>query len=310
MDKNSYIYVAGHKGLVGSALVRCLRSQGYANIITATREELDLTNQKDVLEFFVKKVPDYVFLAAAKVGGIRANMTMPAEFSYSNLQIQSNVIHSSYQVGVHKLMFLGSSCIYPKFAPQPITEDALLTGILEPSNKAYAISKIAGIVMCQSYNAQYGTDFISVMPTNLYGKNDTYDMDNGHVLPVLLRRFHEAKISGAPSVTVWGTGNPMREFMHSDDLADACIFLMNSDQKIDLINIGSGEEVSIKGLAHMIKDVVGYTGEIEFDSTKPDGTPRKLLDCSKLHGMGWSHKIGLGKGLPEIYKDFIYKVGR
>lgn len=310
MNQNSKIYIAGHRGLVGSAIVRILKKEGYTNIIGRTHEELDLADQSAVEEFFKKEKPEYVILAAAKVGGIHANNTYPADFIFSNLQIQNNIIDASYRHGVKKLMFLGSSCIYPKFAKQPMSEDELLNGKLEPTNEPYAVAKIAGIVMCQSYNRQYGTNFISVMPTNLYGLGDNYHPENSHVLPALIRRFHEAKKKNLPEVVVWGTGKPLREFLFSDDLARACLFLMNhydvSSDKTggEIVNIGSGIEVSIKELAETVKEVVGYKGKLVFDSTKPDGTPRKLMDVSKLHGMGWKHEIELKEGIEIAYKDF------
>jgi GDP-L-fucose synthase len=305
MNTDAKIFVAGHRGLVGSALVRRLHAGGYDNLVLRTRAELDLTDQRAVLSFFEVERPEYVFLAAAKVGGIHANATYPAEFAYVNLQIQNNVVHAAWHSGVDKLLFLGSSCIYPKFAPQPMREDALLTGPLEPTNKPYAIAKIAGIVMCQSYHAQYGSRFLSVMPTNLYGPNDNYHPENAHVLPALLRRFHEAKVAGAPAVTVWGAGTPKREFLYADDCADACIFLMNEYEESDIVNVGSGEEVSIAELAHSIKEAVGYRGAIEFDTSKPDGTPRKLLDCGKIHALGWHHATGLREGISAAYRDFL-----
>jgi GDP-L-fucose synthase len=305
MKKTAKIFVAGHNGLVGSALVRNLRKQGFENLILRSRVELDLTNQPAVERFFVKEKPQYVFLAAAKVGGIYANSTYPAEFIFSNMQVQMNIINESWRCGVKKLLFLGSSCIYPKYAPQPMREDSLLSGQLEPTNEAYAIAKIAGIIMCRSYNKQYQTDFISVMPTNLYGPNDNYHLMDSHVLPALIRRFHEAKAGNAPNVVIWGTGNPTREFLFSDDLADACIFLMEKHSGNDIVNIGSGIEVTIRDLAHLIKEAVGYTGKIEFDVTKPDGTPRKLLDCSRLHAMGWRHSIELKDGIKLAYEDFL-----
>jgi GDP-L-fucose synthase len=308
MNNDAKIYVAGHRGLVGAALIRRLEAQGYRNIVGRTHAELDLTRQADVEAFFEAEKPDYVFLAAAKVGGIHANSTYPAEFAYSNFQIQCNVVHSAYLNGVKKLCFLGSSCIYPKYALQPMREDFLLTGELEPTNKAYAIAKIGGIIMCQSYNAQYGTRFVSVMPTNLYGPGDNYHPQNSHVLPALIRRFHEAKVSKAPSVTIWGTGNPRREFLYSDDLADACIFLMDNYDGSEIVNIGSGAEVTIKELAGAVKEAVGYEGAIVFDPTKPDGTPRKLLDCSKIHAMGWTHRVELDKGIRVAYEDFVTRV--
>jgi GDP-L-fucose synthase len=305
MEKNSKIFVAGHRGLVGSALVRKLREQGFANLINRSRSELDLTDQLAVDRFFETEKPEYVFLAAAKVGGIHANSTYPAEFIFSNMQVQMNIINASWKFGVKKLLFLGSSCIYPKYAPQPMREEALLSGQLEPTNEAYAIAKIAGIIMCRSYNKQYKTDFISVMPTNLYGPNDNYHSLNSHVLPALIRRFHEAKVGNAPKVIIWGTGNPTREFLYSDDLADACIFLMERHSGNDIINIGSGKEVAIRDLAMTIKSAIGYNGDLEFDVTQPDGTPRKLLDCSKLHAMGWRHKIELDQGIKLAYHDFL-----
>ncbi|MBN2188305.1 MAG: GDP-L-fucose synthase [Chitinispirillaceae bacterium] len=305
MEKSSKIFVAGHNGLVGSALVRKLNSNGFANLVFRNHAELDLTNQPAVERFFVREKPEYVFLAAAKVGGIHANSTYPADFIYSNLQVQMNVINESWRAGVKKLLFLGSSCIYPKFAPQPMREDALLSGYLEPTNEAYAIAKIAGIIMCRSYNRQHHTDFISVMPTNLYGPNDNYHSMNAHVLPALIRRFHEAKATNSPSVVIWGTGKPTREFLYSDDLADACIFLMGNHTGDEIVNIGTGVEVTIRDLAQIIGKCVGYEGKIEFDETKPDGTPRKLLDCSKLHAMGWRHSVELEEGIRRAYEDFL-----
>ncbi len=304
MELSAKIYVAGHRGLVGSALVRQLKEKGYSNLITRNHSELDLQNQAAVEEFFRKERPDYVFLAAAKVGGIFANNTYPAEFAYSNLQIQNNIVNSSWLNKVKKLCFLGSSCIYPKFAPQPMKEEHLLTGELEPTNKAYALAKIAGIIMCQSYNMQYNTNYISVMPTNLFGPNDNYDPMNSHVLPALIRRFHEAKINNSPTVTIWGTGTPKREFLYSLDLADACIFLMNNYDSGEIINIGTGIEVSIAELADTVKEVVGYYGDIVYDSTKPDGTPRKLLDCTKIHNLGWKHATEFREGIRLAYQDF------
>lgn len=305
MELTAKIFVAGHRGLVGSALVKQLLKKGYTNIITRTHSELDLQSQDGVNNLFKMEKPDYVFLAAAKVGGIYANNTYPAEFAYSNLQIQNNIVNSSYLNGVKKLCFLGSSCIYPKFAPQPMKEEHLLTGELEPTNQAYALAKIAGIIMCQSYNKQYGTNFISVMPTNLFGPNDSYDPLNSHVLPAMIRRFHEAKVNNAPTVTIWGTGTPKREFLYSEDLADACIFLMNNYDSGEIINIGTGIEVSISELAATVKDVIGYKGEIVYDPSKPDGTPRKLLDCSKLHSLGWKHSTGFKEGIALAYRDFV-----
>ena len=309
MQPSSKIFIAGHNGLVGSALVRKLREKGFDNLLLKPRSELDLTNQHAVEVFFAGEKPEYVFLAAAKVGGIYANNTFPAEFIFSNMQVQMNIINESWKYKVKKMLFLGSSCIYPKLAPQPMPEDSLLSGKLEPTNEPYALAKIAGIVMCQSYNRQYGTNFISVMPTNLYGRNDTYHPLNSHVLPALIRRFHEAKVSGAPKVTIWGTGNPTREFLYSDDLADACIFLMEKHNGNDIVNIGSGKEVTIRELALTVKKVVAYDGEIDFDVSKPDGTPRKLLDCSKLHAMGWRHKTELEEGIGLAYQDFVKMLG-
>lgn len=308
MEKSSKIYVAGHRGMVGSAIYRKLKQEGFENIITRTSQELDLRNQKAVADFFETEKPEYVFLAAAKVGGIVANNTYRADFLYENLQIQNNVIHSSYVVGVKKLMFLGSSCIYPKFAPQPLKEDSLLTGTLEPTNEPYAIAKIAGIKMCESYRAQYNCNFISVMPTNLYGINDNYHPQNSHVLPALIRRFHEAKLNNTPSVEIWGTGSPLREFLFSDDLANACFFLMQNYNESTFINIGTGHDLSIKDLALLIKRIVGYEGEIKFDTSKPDGTPRKLMDVSKLHSLGWKHTIELADGIEMAYEDFLKKL--
>ena len=309
MVTSSKIFVAGHNGLVGSALVRKLREKGFNNLLLKSRSELDLTNQHAVEVFFANEKPEYVFLAAAKVGGIHANSTYPAEFIFSNLQVQMNIINESWKYKVKKMLFLGSSCIYPKSVPQPMREDALLSGYLEPTNEAYALAKIAGIVMCRSYNKQYGTDFISVMPTNLYGPNDNYHPLNSHVLPALIRRFHEAKVKSIPSVTIWGTGTPTREFLYSDDLADACIFLMEKHSGNEMVNIGTGSEVTIKELALHVKNAVGYEGDIAFDATKPDGTPRKLLDCSRLHSMGWHHSVELDEGIKSAYEDFLRMLG-
>jgi len=308
MEKKSRIYVAGHRGLVGSAIMRNLQAKGYTNLLTRTHQELDLVNQAAVDAYFAEARPEFIFLAAAKVGGIFANNTYPAEFAYSNLQIQNNIVQSSYRHNAAKLIFLGSSCIYPKFAPQPIREDALLSGHLEETNKSYAIAKIAGIIMCQSYNRQYGTDFISVMPTNLYGPNDNYHPQNSHVLPALIRRFHEAKVSKAPTVTIWGTGTALREFLYSDDLADACVFLMNHYDDSEIVNIGTGSEISIRELAHEIQHAVDYPGKIVFDTAKPDGTPRKLLDNSKLNKLGWKSSVSLTDGLKLAYADFLKQV--
>ncbi|WP_053405496.1 GDP-L-fucose synthase [Persicobacter sp. CCB-QB2] len=305
MNKEAKIYVAGHRGMVGSAIVRNLQAKGFKHIITRTSAELDLRDGVAVAEFFAEEKPDYVFLAAAKVGGIVANNTYRAEFIYDNMMIQNNVIHQSYVNGVQKLMFLGSSCIYPKFAAQPMREDALLTGTLEPTNEPYAIAKIAGIKMCEAYRAQYGCDFISVMPTNLYGPNDNYDLQNSHVLPALIRKFHEAKAEGKASVEIWGTGSPKREFLHADDLAEACVYLMDHYSEPELINIGTGEDISIKDLALLVKETVGFEGELVFDTSKPDGTPRKLMDVSKLHGTGFKHKIELPEGIAAVYQDFV-----
>jgi GDP-L-fucose synthase len=303
MNKDSKIYVAGHRGMVGSAIVRKLQSEGFNIIVTRTSKELNLSNQQAVADFFATEKPDFVFLAAAKVGGIVANNTYRAEFIYENLMIQNNVIHHSYLNGVKKLMFLGSSCIYPKMAPQPLKEEYLLTGVLEPTNEPYAIAKIAGIKMCDAYRSQYGCNYISVMPTNLYGPNDNYDLNNSHVLPALIRKFHTAKATNAPSVEIWGTGSPMREFLHVNDLADACFYLMQNYNDQGLTNIGVGDDISIKDLALLVKKIVGYSGELKFDSTKPDGTPRKLMDVSKLHNLGWKHKINLEEGISAVYNE-------
>ncbi|HLP64904.1 GDP-L-fucose synthase [Flavobacterium sp.] len=303
MELHSKIYVAGHRGMVGSAIVANLKAKGFTNIIERTSSELNLINQEDVANFFEKEQPEYVFLAAAKVGGIVANNTYRADFIYENLMIQNNVIHQSYKNGVKKLMFLGSSCIYPKLAPQPLVEESLLTGLLEETNEPYAIAKISGIKMCDAYRDQYGCNFVSVMPTNLYGFNDNYDLQNSHVLPALLRKFHEAKINNSPSVTVWGSGTPLREFLHASDMADACVFLMQNYNEKGFVNIGSGVEISIKDLAHLVKNIVGFTGEIVFDTSKPDGTPRKLMDVSKLTRMGWNYKIGLEEGIRMVYQQ-------
>lgn len=305
MNKNSKIYVAGHTGLVGSAIIRQLRKEGYTNLVYRTHGELELTNQQNVFEFFKTERPEYVFLAAAKVGGILSNNTYPAQFIYSNLQIQASIIHACYNYNVEKLLFLGSSCIYPKFAPQPISEDALLSGKLEPTNQAYAIAKIAGIIMCQSYNFEYNTNFISVMPTNLYGPNDHYDLYNSHVLPALLRKIHEAKIKNADTVEIWGTGAVSREFLYVDDLAEACVFLMNIYNEGDIINIGTGEDVTIKELAETIANVIGYKKGFHFDKTKPDGTPKKLLNVEKINKLGWKAKTDLKSGLKLTYEDFL-----
>lgn len=337
MDKQAKVYVAGHRGLVGSAVVRKLQAEGYSNLVLRTSKELDLRNQPDVAQFFLEEKPDYVFLAAAKVGGIIANSSYPADFIYDNLMIQNNVIHNAYLAGIKRLLFLGSTCIYPKLAPQPMKEEYLLTGPLEPTNDAYAIAKIAGVTMCRSYNRQYGTRFLAAMPTNLYGPNDNFDLEKSHVLPALIRKFHEARISQErreksdetsnishlasdvspdDKVIIWGSGAPYREFLHVDDLADACLFLTNLPEEIfsslltlhsspALINIGTGEEVTIRDLAQLVKEVVGFSGELAFDTSKPDGTLRKLCDVSRLHSLGWRHKIGLQEGLREVYKWFL-----
>ncbi len=305
MEKESKIYVAGHRGMVGSAIVRKLTSLGYTNLLTRTSSELDLRNQQKVADFFEVEKPEYVFLAAAKVGGIVANNTYRADFLYENLAIQNNIIHGSYVNKVKKLMFLGSSCIYPKLAPQPLKESYLLSGYLEPTNEPYAIAKIAGIKMCEAYRAQYGCNFISVMPTNLYGTNDNYDLVNSHVLPAMIRKFHEAKEKDASEMTLWGTGSPMREFLHADDLAEACLFLMENYNESELVNIGTGEDVTIENLAALVKQIIGFQGEIVWDTAKPDGTPRKLMDVSKLHGLGWHHKIALEDGIKLAYQDFL-----
>ena len=303
MKKESKIYIAGHKGMVGSAIVRKLQEEGYTNLVVRTSKELDLTHQQSVIDFFELEQPEYVFLAAAKVGGIEANNTYRAQFLYENLQIQNNVIHQSYVYKVKKLLFLASSCIYPKLAPQPIKESYLLTGELEPTNEPYAIAKIAGIKLCENYNKQYGCNFISVMPTNLYGPNDNYELNNSHVLPALLRKFHEAKINKVDSVEVWGTGTPKREFLHVNDLATACLHLMQTYEGNVSVNIGTGIDLSIKELAELIKDIVGYTGTIVCNTSKPDGTPRKLLDVSLIHSLGWRHTIALEKGIKQVYKE-------
>jgi GDP-L-fucose synthase len=307
MDKNSKIYIAGHKGMVGSAIKRRLEQEGFTNFVTRNSSELDLRNQQQVSDFFAQEKPDYVFLAAAKVGGIIANHTYRAEFLYDNLQIQNNVIHNSHLNGVKKLMFLGSSCIYPKLAPQPLKEEYLLTGPLEETNEPYAIAKIAGIKMCDAYRAQYGCNYISVMPTNLYGLNDNYHPQNSHVLPALIRRFHEAKETNAAEVIIWGTGSPKREFLFADDLAEACYYLMQNYNEPGLVNIGTGEDLSIKDLALLIKQTVGYTGEIKFDTSKPDGTPRKLMDVTKLKNAGWKYHTTLEQGIALAYRDFLNK---
>jgi GDP-L-fucose synthase len=305
MDKKSKIYIAGHGGLVGSAILRKLEDEGYDNIICKTSKELDLTKQGEVLDFFIDERPEYVFLAAAKVGGIHANSTYPADFSYINQQIQTNIIHASYLFKVKKLLFLGSSCIYPKQAETPIKEEALLTGPLEDTNRAYAIAKIAGIEMCRSYNKQYGTDFISAMPCNMFGPGDNYHPENSHVIPALIRKIHEAKEKGYTELPMWGTGRALREFLHSDDLAEACTFLMTTDVPYDLINIGTGLEISIRNLALSIKEIVGFEGRLVYDRDKPDGTIRKTMDSSKINRLGWEPKKTLIEGLKESYKDFL-----
>jgi Nucleoside-diphosphate-sugar epimerases len=305
MNHSDKIYIAGHTGLVGSAILRSLQAQGYARFLLRTIEELDLTKQSLVESFIQQEKPDYVFLAAAKVGGIHANNTYPADFIYINLQIQTTILHAAYQAGVKKLCFLGSSCIYPKFSPQPIKEDSFLDGKLEPTNEPYAIAKIAGIEMCQAYNRQYGTNYISVMPTNLYGLHDNFDLKSSHVLPALIRKFIEARKEGTPSVTVWGTGTPKREFLFVDDLADACVYLMNHYDGSEIINIGVGEDVTILELAHIIKEEVEYDGTIVFDTTKPDGTPQKLLDVSKIHQLGWKAKTPLREGIRKTIQWYL-----
>ncbi|MEL7663302.1 MAG: GDP-L-fucose synthase [Methanosarcina mazei] len=305
MDKESKIYIAGHRGLVGSALKRKLESKGYTNLIFRTHKELDLTNQQAVNEFFEQEKPEYVFLAAAKVGGILANSTYPAQFIYENLMIESNIIHAAYKYGVKKLLFLGSSCIYPKLAPQPLKEEYLLTGPLEETNEAYAIAKIAGIRLCKHYNQQYSTNFISVMPTNLYGPNDNFDLETSHVMPALIRKFHDAKVNNKPEVVIWGTGKPLREFMHVDDMADACVYLMENYDYSEIgefVNIGVGKDITIGELAELIKEIVGFKGSIKKDLSKPDGTPQKLLDITKLSSLGWSAKISLKDGIRQTYE--------
>ncbi|MCA4895463.1 MAG: GDP-L-fucose synthase [Cytophagales bacterium] len=310
MENSSKIYVAGHRGMVGSAIVRKLRAEGYNNLTLRTSTELDLRNQAAVENFFTNEKPEYVFLAAAKVGGIMANNTYRADFLYENLMIESNVIHQSYVHGVKKLLFLGSSCIYPKMAPQPLKEEYLLSGYLEETNEPYAIAKIAGIKLCENYRRQYGCDFISAMPTNLYGPNDNYDLNNSHVIPALIRKFHEAKVNNAPSVEVWGSGKPMREFMHVDDLADACTFLMHNYNESEFVNIGSGNDISILELVELIREIVCFKGEIIWDRTKPDGTPRKLMNVEKLANLGWKFKIPLQTGLLAVFKsEFQRKMG-
>jgi len=304
VEKTAKIYVAGHRGMVGSAIVRKLQQEGFNNLLMRTSAELDLRNQQAVQDFMQREKPDYVFVAAAKVGGILANNTYRAEFIYDNIMIQTNIIHASWMNGVKKLMFLGSSCIYPKLAPQPLKEDYLLTGELESTNEPYAIAKIAGIKMCDGYRSQYGCNFISVMPTNLYGPNDNYSLETSHVLPALIRKFHEAKLKNEPAVVMWGTGQPRREFLHADDLAEACYFLMQNYNEPGFVNIGTGEDITIKDLALLIKDVVGYKGTIDHDLSKPDGTPRKLMDVQKLNKLGWKARIDLREGIEKVYQEF------
>lgn len=308
MEKQAKIYIAGHRGMVGSAILRKLEKEGYQNIVYRSSSALDLRDQQAVANFFEQEKPAYVFLAAAKVGGIVANNTYRAEFLYDNLSIQNNIIHQSYLHGVKKLLFLGSSCIYPKLAPQPLKEEYLLTGLLEPTNEPYAIAKITGIKMCEAYRAQYGCNFISVMPTNLYGLNDNYHPENSHVLPALIRKFDEAKKQGKKTVEIWGTGSPMREFLYADDLADACYFLMENYNEPQLVNIGTGEDITIKELALQVQKTVGFEGELVFDHSKPDGTPRKLMDVSKLHQLGWKHQTQLAEGLMLAYQDYLSKL--
>ena len=302
MNSTSKIFIAGHNGMVGSAILRNLQDKGFSNFVLKSSKELDLRDAKAVADFFEEEKPEFVFLAAAKVGGIVANNTYRADFLYENLMIQNNVIHEAYKNKVEKLLFLGSSCIYPKLAPQPLKEEYLLTGLLEPTNEPYAIAKIAGIKMCDAYRSQYGCNFISVMPTNLYGPNDNYDLQNSHVLPAMIRKFHEAKLNGT-SVELWGTGSPKREFLHADDMAEACVFLMENYNEPGLVNIGTGEDLSIKELAEMIQKITKFEGEIIWDHTKPDGTPRKLMDVSKLHQLGWKHKIALEEGITKVYHE-------
>ncbi len=310
MEKNSKIYVAGHKGLVGSAITRKLQAEGYSNLIFRTFEELDLMDQVATAKFFETEKPEYVFLAAAKVGGIKANDDFRADFIYQNLQVQNNVIYNAYKNGVKKLLFLGSSCIYPRDCPQPIKEEYFMTGPLEKTNDAYAIAKIAGIKMCESFNKQYGTKFISVMPTNLYGPNDNFDLESSHVLPALIQKFHDAKIQNRNEVVMWGTGKARREFLYVDDLADACVYLMNNYSESEIVNIGTGEDIEIAELANLIKEIVGFEGQIAKDLNKPDGTPRKLLDVSKLHSLGWKHKTSLEDGIKKTYSWFLENKAR
>ncbi|MFZ4783951.1 MAG: GDP-L-fucose synthase [Flavobacteriales bacterium] len=304
MNLEDKIYVAGHRGMVGSAIVRLLERMGYANLVLRSSKELDLRNQEAVQRFFASEKPVYVFLAAAKVGGIMANNTYRADFIYDNLMIEANIIKASFDNQVKKLLFLGSSCIYPKLADQPLTEDSLLTGLLEPTNEPYAIAKIAGIKLCEAYRDQHGCDYISAMPTNLYGPNDNYDLQNSHVLPALIRKFHEAKVNGQDHVELWGDGSPLREFLHVDDLAEACVHLMNNYSGKGFVNIGTGEDLSIKALAEMVKDIVGFDGEIKWDISKPNGTPRKLMNVGRIHGLGWKHRISLEEGIRSVYKEY------
>lgn len=304
MEKNARIYVAGHRGMVGSAIVRKLEHEGHTNLLLKTSAELDLRNQQAVDSFFEDNRPEYVFLAAAKVGGIHANNVYRAEFLYDNLMIEANIIHAAYKNGVKKLLFLGSSCIYPKLAPQPLQEESLLTGALEPTNEPYAIAKIAGIKLCESYRDQYGCNFISAMPTNLYGPNDNYDLNNSHVLPALIRKFHTAKVNGESEVEVWGTGSPLREFLHVDDLAEGCYHLMLNYNEKMFVNIGTGEDLTIKALAELVRDIVGFSGQIRWNTEKPDGTPRKLMDVSRIHRFGWKHRIDLRNGIAAVYQEF------
>jgi len=310
LDKKARIYVAGHRGMVGSAIVRQLAARGYVNIVTRTHAELDLTRQDAVSDFFQSEKPDYVFFAAAKVGGIHANNTYRAEFIYQNLMMEANIIHAAWQAGVKRLLFLGSSCIYPRDCPQPINEDYLLTGPLEPTNEPYAIAKIAGIKLCESYNRQYGTHYASAMPTNLYGPNDNYDLNNSHVLPALIRKAHEAKLSGATELVVWGSGTPLREFLYVDDMANACVFLMEKNLAEGLFNVGTGSDVTIRELAETVMEVVGFRGKIIFDSSKPDGTPRKLLDVGRMRALGWQAQTPLRVGIAQAYQDFLQKSGQ
>jgi GDP-L-fucose synthase len=308
MDKQAKIYIAGHRGMVGSAIVRRLQSAGYTNLLTRTHAELDLTQQGSVAQWMAQEKPDYVFLAAAKVGGIHANNTYRGEFIYQNLMMEANIVHAAWQAGVKRLLFLGSSCIYPRDCSQPIKEEYLLTGPLEPTNEPYAIAKIAGIKLCESYNRQYGTQYVSVMPTNLYGPNDNYDLNNSHVLPALIRKAHESKLRGDASYVVWGTGNPMREFLYVDDMADACVFLMEREDICDgLFNVGTGQDVTIRELALTVMEVVGFQGEIVFDANKPDGTPRKLLNLDRMRDLGWVAKTSLREGIAKAYSDFLSK---